>query len=77
MTKTISASKARKHFANITNEVGFQGATYVIVKNGQPIADIVPHQKSARPIDLGHELEQDLKEFEETYKQALAELAKR
>ncbi len=75
MTKTISASKAREQFADITDEVGFRGATYVIVKNGQPIADIVPHQKAARPIDLGDELEQDLKEFEETYKVALTELA--
>ncbi|MEI6478290.1 MAG: type II toxin-antitoxin system prevent-host-death family antitoxin [bacterium] len=40
MTKIISVTEARKHFAEITDEVSQGTVNYIIVKNGKQIATI-------------------------------------
>lgn len=42
MTKTISISEVRKHFADISDEVEYKGTSYTVLKNGKPSIRISP-----------------------------------
>jgi prevent-host-death family protein len=45
MKKTsISVTEAARNFADCVNRVRYQNVTYVLVKNGTPVAHIVPHE---------------------------------
>ena len=71
--KVISTAEARKRFAEITDEV-FQGVTYVVVRHGKEIAQIVPPTAKQ---DVDPALEADIKAFMNEYDDVLNELAKR
>ena len=46
MKKTlISVTEAARNFADCVNRVRYQNASFVLVKNGVPVARIVPEQK--------------------------------
>ncbi|WP_093803909.1 type II toxin-antitoxin system Phd/YefM family antitoxin [Streptomyces sp. Wb2n-11] len=40
--KTMTAEEARRNFADLLNEVGFQGEEVLITRHGKPIAKLVP-----------------------------------
>lgn len=40
--KQMTAEEARRNFANLLNEVGFQGEEVLITRHGKPIARLVP-----------------------------------
>lgn len=45
MKKTvISVTEAARNFADCVNRVRYQNASFVLVKNGKPVARIVPAQ---------------------------------
>ena len=44
-TTTISVTEAARNFADCVNRVRYQGMTFVLVKNGLPVARIVPEEE--------------------------------
>lgn len=40
--KTMTAEEARRNFATLLNEVGFQGEEVIITRHGKPMAKLVP-----------------------------------
>jgi antitoxin (DNA-binding transcriptional repressor) of toxin-antitoxin stability system len=42
--KTISVTEAARNFADCVNRVHYQNVTFVLLKNGLPVARIVPHE---------------------------------
>jgi antitoxin (DNA-binding transcriptional repressor) of toxin-antitoxin stability system len=44
-TKAISVTEAARNFADCINRAHYQGATFVLHKNGVPMARIVPYVK--------------------------------
>jgi prevent-host-death family protein len=45
MKKTsISVTEAARNFADCVNRVRYQNMTFVLLKNGTPVARIVPHE---------------------------------
>jgi prevent-host-death family protein len=40
--QTISVTEAARNFADCVNRVRYQGASFVLLKNGVPVARIVP-----------------------------------
>ncbi len=49
MKKTsISVTEAARNFADCVNRVRYQGATFILEKNGEPVAQLVPSEKKAR-----------------------------
>lgn len=72
MTQTISIAEARKHFAEITNQVAFQGKEFLILKNGKEVAKLVaPNATTTTSPDLKAWLDDFAKTNEEDL-QALA-----
>ncbi|MGH9496552.1 MAG: type II toxin-antitoxin system Phd/YefM family antitoxin [Candidatus Sulfotelmatobacter sp.] len=56
-TTTISVTEAARNFADCVNRVRYQGMTFVLVKNGMPVARIVPdEEKPATGRDLAEAL---------------------
>jgi prevent-host-death family protein len=54
MKKTvISVTEAARNFAECVNRVRYQNMTFVLVKNGTPVARLVPEGEKVR---LGHDL---------------------
>jgi prevent-host-death family protein len=48
MKKTaISVTEASRNFADCVNRVRYQNASFVLEKNGEPVAELVPSQKKA------------------------------
>ena len=43
--KAISVTEAARNFAECVNRVRYQNMTYVLVKNGLPVARLVPETK--------------------------------
>jgi prevent-host-death family protein len=43
-TTTISVTEAARNFADCVNRAHYQGVTFVLVKNGMPVARIVPNE---------------------------------
>lgn len=39
---TISVTEAARNFADCINRVRYQGMTFVLIKNGSPVARLVP-----------------------------------
>jgi len=42
MKTTISVTDAARNFADCVNRVHYQGVTFVLLKNGSPVARLVP-----------------------------------
>jgi len=43
--KAISVTEAARNFADCLNQVRFEGMTFVLLKNGTPIARLVPEER--------------------------------
>jgi prevent-host-death family protein len=43
----ISVTDAARNFADCVNRVRYQNMTFVLLKNGTPVARIVPHERKA------------------------------
>ncbi len=46
--KTINIHEAKTRLSSVLAEVSEKGETYVICRNGTPVADLVPHVKRSR-----------------------------
>ena len=44
-TTTISVTQAARNFADCVNRVHYQNVSYVLLKNGIPVARLVPESK--------------------------------
>jgi antitoxin (DNA-binding transcriptional repressor) of toxin-antitoxin stability system len=47
-TKAISVTEAARNFADCVNRAHYQGMTFVLHKNGVPVARIVPEERKPR-----------------------------
>jgi antitoxin (DNA-binding transcriptional repressor) of toxin-antitoxin stability system len=47
-TKAISVTEAARNFADCVNRAHYQGTTFVLHKNGVPVARIVPEERKPR-----------------------------
>jgi antitoxin (DNA-binding transcriptional repressor) of toxin-antitoxin stability system len=56
-TQDISVTEASRNFADCVNRAHYQGTTFVLHKNGSPVARIVPEKRKLR---TGRELSQAL-----------------
>jgi antitoxin (DNA-binding transcriptional repressor) of toxin-antitoxin stability system len=43
--KTISVTEAARNFADCVNRAHYQGVTFILHKNGAPVARILPEEK--------------------------------
>lgn len=50
MTHTVSATNARNNFAEIINRVEYRGETFIIKKQGRPIAKITAVKEKITPV---------------------------
>ena len=44
-TTPISVTEAARNFADCVNRVRYQSMTFVLLKNGTPVARLVPHKE--------------------------------
>ncbi len=56
MEKVISVTEAARNFADCVNRAHYQNITFVLVKNGSPVARLVPDGKVCRGRDLAESL---------------------
>jgi antitoxin (DNA-binding transcriptional repressor) of toxin-antitoxin stability system len=65
-TTPISVTEAARNFADCVNRVHYQNVTFVLLKNGRPVARIVPEpKKTCTGPELGEALRKvDLSESE-------------
>jgi antitoxin (DNA-binding transcriptional repressor) of toxin-antitoxin stability system len=62
-TKAISVTEAARNFADCINRARYQGTTFVLHKNGVPVARLVPEvQKSCTGLELAAALRVALKD---------------
>ncbi len=47
-TTTISVTEAARNFADCVNRVRYQNVTFVLLKNGSPVARLVPEDGKVR-----------------------------
>jgi antitoxin (DNA-binding transcriptional repressor) of toxin-antitoxin stability system len=47
-TKVISVTEAARNFADCVNRAHYQNVTFVLLKNGAPVARLVPGETSKR-----------------------------
>ena len=70
MTKTvISVTEAARNFADCVNRAHYQGVTFVLLKNGSPVARLVP---DGEKVCLGRDLAQTLNKVELSPEEARA-----
>lgn len=70
MKKTsISVTEAARNFADCVNRVRYQNITFVLLKNGSPVARLVPERKKAGSV---RKLAAALREFELSPEEAKA-----
>jgi len=70
MKKTpISVTEAARNFADCVNRVHYQNMTFVLLKNGSPVARLVPERKKAGSV---RKLAAALREFELSPEEAKA-----
>jgi len=61
MKKTaISVTEAARNFADCVNRAHYQDVTFVLLKNGSPVARLVPDGLSPKKVCVGHELAEAL-----------------
>ena len=46
-TTVISVTEAARNFADCVNRVHYQNVTFILLKNGLPVARLVPERKKA------------------------------
>jgi prevent-host-death family protein len=59
---TISVTEAARNFAECVNRVHYQNITFVLLKNGSPVARLVPAKESM--VCTGRDLAEALAEVE-------------
>ena len=59
--KVISVTEAARNFADCVNRVHYQNTTFVLLKNGSPVARLVPDEEK---VCLGRELAEVLAKVE-------------
>ncbi len=59
--QVISVTEAARNFAECVNRVRYQNMTFVLVKNGLPVARIVPNDEK---VSTGRELAEALKNLQ-------------
>jgi len=70
MKKTvISVTEAARNFADCVNRVRYQNMTFVLLKNGTPVARLVPEQKKSC---TGRELAEALRKVDLSESEARA-----
>ena len=52
MKRTISVTDAARNFADCINRVHYQNVTFVLLKNGSPVAHITPADKMGTGRDI-------------------------
>jgi prevent-host-death family protein len=71
MKKTvISVTEAARNFADCVNRVRYQNMSFVLVKNGTPVARLVPDHEEK--VCLGRDLAEALRKVELPTAEALA-----
>lgn len=59
MRKTISVTEAARNFADCVNRAHYQNVTFILLKNGAPVAQLVPAgEKTCTGRDLAQVLAQ-------------------
>jgi antitoxin (DNA-binding transcriptional repressor) of toxin-antitoxin stability system len=48
MMKTLNIHETKTHLSSLLVEVEEQGETFLICRNGKPVADLVPHKNKSR-----------------------------
>jgi prevent-host-death family protein len=61
-TVTISVTEAARNFADCINRARYQGTTFVLEKNGTPVARIVPEELQEKKGGTLRQLAEALKE---------------
>jgi antitoxin (DNA-binding transcriptional repressor) of toxin-antitoxin stability system len=46
--KTVNVHEAKTHFSSLLAKLETDNETIVICRNGEPVADLVPHQRASR-----------------------------
>jgi prevent-host-death family protein len=46
--KTLKVHEAKTRLSSVLSEVETKGETFLICRNGRPIAELVPHRKKSR-----------------------------
>jgi antitoxin (DNA-binding transcriptional repressor) of toxin-antitoxin stability system len=46
--KTVNVHQAKTHFSRLLASVEGANESFVICRNGEPVADLVPHQRKSR-----------------------------
>ncbi len=46
--KTVNVHEAKTNFSSLLTTVEGSGGSFVICRNGEPVADLVPHQRMSR-----------------------------
>ena len=74
MKKTsISVTEAARNFADCVNRVHYQNVTFVLLKNGHPVARLVPDgEPGGKKVCLGRDLAEALRELEMPRDEAIA-----
>ena len=70
-TTSISVTQASRGFADCVNRVHYQGASFILLKNGNPVARIVPAaQKPTRGKELAAALREAVENVHLTVEEA-------
>ena len=46
--KTLNVHDAKTHLSAVLVEIAEKGETFLICRNGKPVADLVPHKEKSR-----------------------------
>jgi prevent-host-death family protein len=46
--KTVNVHEAKTHFSRLIASVETTNQSFVICRNGEPVADLVPHRRASR-----------------------------
>ena len=65
----ISVTEAARNFAECVNRVRYQNMTFVLLKNGTPVARLIPEKEK---ICLGRDLARVLREVDLSTEEAVA-----
>ena len=68
-TTSISVTEAARNFADCVNRVHYQNVSYVLLKNGRPVARLVPEKER---ICLGRDLAEVLRKVDLPTDEAVA-----
>ena len=68
-TTPISVTEAARNFADCVNRVRYQNVSFVLLKNGTPVARLVPEKEK---ICLGRDLAKVLREVDSPTDEAVA-----